>query len=226
MWLKNCEVDLDYHVRRVQVPPPGGRRELKQIIGEVASTPLDRGRPLWEFHFAEGMANHRFALIGKVRPPPWLTGWRPQISWLKPSNGTCRRKTNATMTRLAYCRRRPRCYERPSACAGEQVAALPGVIADTLAGFWRLRRRSRERGNQPDLARLLHAPPTFINHVVSPVRTFATATLSLAQVKETSKCLQITINDLVMAMAAGALRELLFRFLGRANWPISHSSTG
>ncbi|MGB8791638.1 MAG: wax ester/triacylglycerol synthase domain-containing protein, partial [Mycobacterium sp.] len=41
MWLENCEVDLDYHLRRVQVPAPGGRRELDHVIGEVASTPLD-----------------------------------------------------------------------------------------------------------------------------------------------------------------------------------------
>ena len=48
------------------VPSPGGRRELDQVIGQIASTPLDRGHPLWEFHFAEGMADDRFALIGKV----------------------------------------------------------------------------------------------------------------------------------------------------------------
>src|SRR5215472_871626 len=46
MWLENCAVDLDYHLRRVQVPAPGGRRELDRVIGEVASTPLDRSRPL------------------------------------------------------------------------------------------------------------------------------------------------------------------------------------
>src|SRR6201997_5720002 len=66
MGLENCPVDLDYHLHRVQVPSPGGRRELDQIIGQIASTPLDRTRPLWEFHFAEGMADNRFALIGKV----------------------------------------------------------------------------------------------------------------------------------------------------------------
>ncbi|MDT5139884.1 MAG: diacylglycerol O-acyltransferase / wax synthase [Mycobacterium sp.] len=66
MWLENCDVDLDYHVRRVQVPAPGGRRELDEVIGEIASTPLDRSHPLWEFYFAEGMAGRWFALIGKV----------------------------------------------------------------------------------------------------------------------------------------------------------------
>ena len=66
MWLEDCPVDLDYHLRRVQVPSPGGRRELDEVIGRIASTPLDRSHPLWEFHFAEGMADDRFALIGKV----------------------------------------------------------------------------------------------------------------------------------------------------------------
>lgn len=66
MWMQDCPVDLDYHLRRVSVPAPGGRRELDEVIGQIASTPLDRSRPLWEFHFAEGLADDRFALIGKV----------------------------------------------------------------------------------------------------------------------------------------------------------------
>lgn len=66
MWRENVDVDLDYHLRRVWVPSPGGRRELDEIIGEIASTPLDRSRPLWEIHFVEGMPDHRFAAIGKV----------------------------------------------------------------------------------------------------------------------------------------------------------------
>jgi len=60
MWLENCEVDLDYHLRRVQVPAPGGRRELDEVIGNIASTPLDRTRPLWEFHFAKGFLVSRY----------------------------------------------------------------------------------------------------------------------------------------------------------------------
>ncbi len=219
MWLEDCEVDLDYHLRRVQVPAPGGRRELDQIIGKVASTPLDRGRPLWEFHFAEGMADHRFAVIGKMHHA--LADGVASANLLarvmdldgpvqdeRDNDTTCVAPSTAQVLRAAG-RDRVR-----------QAAALPGVMSDALADLRRLRHRSRERGTHPDLARLLQAPPTFINHVVSPKRTFATSTLSLAQVKETSKHLQITINDVVMAMAAGALRELLLRYDGRADRPM------
>jgi diacylglycerol O-acyltransferase len=219
MWLENCEVDLDYHLRRVEVPAPGGRRELDQVIGDVASTPLDRSRPLWEFHFAEGIAGHRVALIGKMH------------------HALADGIASANLLVRAMDLEGPAQDERdvPASCAPpsarellraagrdhvQQVAALPGVISEALAGLRRLRRRSQERGDLPDLARMLHAPPTFINHMVSPARTFATATLSLAEVKETSKHLQITINDLVMATAAGALRELMLRYDATADQPI------
>ena len=90
----------------------------------------------------------------------------------------------------------------------------------TAAGISRLRRRCKERGEHPELARNFAPPPTFLNHVVSPVRRFATATLSLADVKQTAKLLGITINDLVLATVAGALRELLLRYDGRADSPL------
>jgi diacylglycerol O-acyltransferase len=102
----------------------------------------------------------------------------------------------------------------------EHVAELPKLVRDAARGFSRVRRRSRERGEHPDMAKIFNAPPTFLNHVVSPVRTFATAALSLADVKETAKALGVKFNDIVLAMAAGGLRELLLRYDGRADRPI------
>ena len=66
MWVQNADIDLDYHLRQARVPAPGGRRELDQLIGEIASTPLDRSRPLWEMYIAEGLAGNRIAIIHKV----------------------------------------------------------------------------------------------------------------------------------------------------------------
>ena len=53
MWRENVELDLGYHLRSVHVPQPGGRRELDTVIGEIASTPLDRAHPLWELYYAK-----------------------------------------------------------------------------------------------------------------------------------------------------------------------------
>jgi diacylglycerol O-acyltransferase len=101
-----------------------------------------------------------------------------------------------------------------------QIGELPGLIKDAATGFSRVRKRGRERGGHPDLAENFSAPPTFLNHVVSPVRWFGSATLSLAEVKQTAKALGVSLNDVVLATAAGALRELLLRYDGQASEPI------
>jgi len=219
MWLENCDVDPNYHLRRVQVPAPGGRRELDQIVGQIASSPLDRGRPLWEFHFAEGMADQKFALIGKIHHA--LADGVASANLLtramdpkEPLQVGCTNVTNyIPPPRAELLRAAGRDH-------AQQIAGLPGVIKDAVSGFRRMRRRSRQRVEQPDLAGPLQAPPTFINHIVSPARRLATATLSLPQIKETAKHLQITVNVVVLAIAAGALRELLLRYDGRADRPL------
>jgi diacylglycerol O-acyltransferase len=219
MWLEDCPVDLDYHLRRVQVPAPGGRRELDHVIGEIASTPLDRSRPLWEFHFAEGMADDRFALIGKVHHTL--------------ADGVASANLLARLMDLAGSAQDERddyvTSDPPS--KGQllweaqldhfrNMAALPRLISDAARGITRVRKQNKDRPDHPDMARMFQAPQTFLNHVVSPVRTFATATLSLAEVKETAKHLGVTFNDIVLAMAAGGLRELLLHYDGRADQPI------
>ncbi|OBG79270.1 MULTISPECIES: wax ester/triacylglycerol synthase family O-acyltransferase [unclassified Mycobacterium] len=219
MWMQNCAVDLDYHLRRVTVPAPGGRRELDAVIGDLAGTPLDRGRPLWEFHFAEGLAGHRSAIIGKIHHAlaDGIASANLLIRIMDVADAAPDERDNDTSCVPPSKAELLRAAGRDHVA---QLVALPGVLNDALAGARRLRRRARQRGEQPELARLLHAPPTFLNHVVAPARAFATATLSLAQVKQLSKHLRITINDVVMAMAAGALRELLLRYDGRADRPL------
>ncbi|MGV0794285.1 WS/DGAT/MGAT family O-acyltransferase [Mycolicibacterium sp. XJ1819] len=219
MWLEDCPVDLDYHLRRVEVPAPGGRRELDAVIGRIASTPLDRTRPLWEFHFAEGMADDRFALIGKVH--------HTLADGVASANLLARLMDLAGAADTDDAEYRP--CEPPSnaellrAAARDHVqhiAALPGLWKDTAGGIARVRRRAKNRSEQTDMAKLFRTPPTFLNHVVSPGRTFATASLSLAEVKGTAKHLGVTFNDIVLAMAAGGLRELLLRYDGRADRPL------
>src|SRR5690242_3639893 len=219
MWLEDCPVDLDYHLRRVRVPEPGGRRELDAVIGEIASTPLDRTRPLWEFHFAEGMADDRFALIGKVHHT--LADGVASANLLarlmdlagsahdeRDDHPTCEAPTTADLLRAA------------GRDHVQNIAALPRLTRDAVRGARRVMRKAREREDDEGMAKMLKTPPTFLNHVVSPVRTFATAALSLAEIKETAKHLGVTFNDIVLSMAAGGLRELLLRYDGQADRPI------
>jgi diacylglycerol O-acyltransferase len=219
MWLEDCDVDLDYHLRRIQVPAPGDRRELDAVIGNVASTPLDRSRPLWEFHFAEGLAGGRCALIGKIHHA--LADGVASVNLLAramdltdgPTDERDNDETGVSPTAAGLLRAAARDHVT-------QIAELPKLLSDATKGFSRVHRRTRERGAHPDLADAFDAPPTFLNHVVSPQRRFATVALRLADVKETATALGITINDLVLATAAGGLRQLLLSYDGDADRPI------
>ena len=220
MWMQDCPVDLDYHLRRVRVPAPGGRRELDEVIGQIASTPLDRSRPLWEFYFAEGLADDRFALIGKVHHT--LADGVASANLLARLMDLVDAPPDESDEPLQACEDPPArdLLWEAQRDHFQNIAELPGLISDIARGVVRLRRRSKERRKVTDLAKPFNAPPTFLNHVVSPVRTFATATLSLAEVKETARHLGVTFNDVVLAMAAGGLRELMLRYDGQADRPI------
>jgi diacylglycerol O-acyltransferase / wax synthase len=219
MWMQNCEIDLDYHVRRAVVAAPGGRRELDRLIGEIASVPLDRSKPLWEFHLAEGLADGRVALIGKVHHA--LADGVASANLLArlmalttaEAEQTEGHEASPPPSRTALLRAAGRDHLR-------LAKDLPSLVADMARGLARLRRSSQTLRAQPDMARVLNAPPTFLNHVVSPGRTFATAALSLADVKATARHLDVTFNDVILAMVAGGLRELLLRKDGRADRPI------
>lgn len=219
IWLENCDVDFDYHLRRVVVPGPGGRRELNQVVGDIASTPLDRRRPLWEFHFAEGLAGGRCALIIKVHHA--LADGVASANLLarvldldgstQDENPSYPTDPTPTAAELLWVAGRDHLH---------QIAKLPGVVKDAIGGAARLRRRSKERGDNPELASVFEVPSTFVNHTLSARRTFATATVPLTDVKQASKHLGITINDMILSMAAGALRELLVRYDGQAAVPL------
>ncbi|MDT5014471.1 MAG: diacylglycerol O-acyltransferase / wax synthase, partial [Mycobacterium sp.] len=219
MWAVNDDIDLAYHLHRARVPAPGGRRELDQLIGEIASTPLDRSRPLWQMHLAEGLADNRIAIIHKVHHvlADGMASANQMAQAMEPP-GPNSAIDDAEIADTARTRRS--LLKAASRDHVGLIRKLPRLMSETATGVSRVRRRSKERGAHPDLARNFAPPPSFINHVVTPGRRFATAPLALSDVKETAKYLGVTLNDIVLAMAAGALRRLLLRYDGRADSPL------
>jgi diacylglycerol O-acyltransferase len=217
MWLEHVDVDLNYHIRRCRVPAPGGRRELDQVIGEVASTPLDRGRPLWEAHVVEGMAGHRVAVIGKIH--------HALADGLASANLLARAVDSGGphSERDSYLTDPPVSSGQLLRAAGrdhlKQLRRLPGLVKDTATGVRQVRRNKPQLPGGYDEGKL-RPPATFMNHALSPQREFASTTVALAEVKQTSKKLGVSLNDLILAISTGALRELLLRYDGRANEPI------
>jgi diacylglycerol O-acyltransferase / wax synthase len=211
MWRENCEVDFDYHIRPWKLAAPGGRRELDEAIGQIASTPLDRAHALWEMYFVEGLAKDRIAVVVKIHhaladgvasanlmargmdlmPTPQRSSYTPD-----PAPTGRQLMASAFVDHLRH------------------IARIPATIRYTAQGVRRVRRSSRKLS--PQLTMPFTPPPSFMNHRLTPERRFATATLALADVKETGKKLDATINDMVLAMSSGALRTLLLRYDGTA----------
>jgi WS/DGAT/MGAT family acyltransferase len=211
MWRENCEVDFEYHIRPWRLPAPGGRRELDEAIGQIASTPLDRAHPLWEMYFVEGLADDRIAVVLKIHhaladgvasanlmahgmdlmPTPQLSSYTPDPA-----------PTKRELINTAFVDHM------------RHIKRIPATIRYTAQGIGRVRRSSRKLS--PELTMPFTPPPTFMNHMLTPERRFATATLALADVKETGKKLGATINDMVLALSSGALHQLLLRYDGKA----------
>ncbi|MDA8341672.1 MAG: wax ester/triacylglycerol synthase family O-acyltransferase, partial [Actinomycetota bacterium] len=202
--------DLDYHVRRSALPRPGGRSELAGAVAEIVERPLDRTRPLWEFHVLEGVEGGRFALVTKVHhaiidgvsgaellaaffdltphpgPQPVDAGdWTPP-----PVPG------ELGMVRDAL---------------GDLPARLEGVVRATT-GTVRLARRLSGRNRQVDGTlppSPFDAPRTSLNGSISPHRRVAFAEIPLAAVDEVRAALGGSVNDVVLAAVGGGLRRLL-----------------
>ena len=211
MWRENCEVDFTYHVRPWQVAAPGGRRELDEAIGKIASTPLDRAHPLWEMYFVEGLTDDRIAVVLKIHhaladgvaSANLMAHGMDQMP--SPQSGSYTPDPAPTKREL---------MSTAFADHMRHIKRIPATVAYTAQGVRRVRRSSRKLS--PELTMPFTPPPTFMNHMLDSERRFATATLAFADVRETGKKLGATINDMVLAMSSGALRSLQLRYDGKA----------
>ena len=216
MWRENCEVDLDYHVRSCRVDSPGGRRQLDEVVGRIASTALDRSKPLWEMYFIEGLANGRIAVLGKIHHAlaDGVASANLLARGMDPRTGSSDRDSYA-------CEPPPTKGELVRSAVADhmrQIGRLPGVMRYTAQGVQRVRKSSKKLS--PELTRPFTPPPSFMNHRVDAQRKFATASLALADVKATAKHLGVTINDMVLAISSGALRKLSLKYDGHADHPL------
>lgn len=210
-WTYDKEIDLEYHVRRTVLPRPGRIRELLKYVSANHGALLDRYRPMWEVHLIEGLADGRVAMYTKIHHS-LVDG----VSALKLLQKTLDTDPEARNGRApwdpALFARKPK---EPSDGSGSQhvvgqVLGGGAKIAGELAGLAPAGARLGLRAvRDRNLILPLQAPRTMFNVPIGGARRFAADQWSANRLREVAAGLDITINDVVMAMCAGALRSYL-----------------
>jgi diacylglycerol O-acyltransferase / wax synthase len=211
-------VELDYHVRRASLPAPGGRAELEALVADLAARPLDRSRPLWEFHVVEGLAEGRTALVAKIHHAiiDGVSGAELVAAFFdlspEPDRPTVTALRPGTVTQAPA-------VGRQGADLRDVVAAVPGqveALARAVLGLsGRVRTGSADgQGEAGGLSRreapgFFDAPRTSFNRAISSHRRVVFGNIPLAEVQRIRGVLGGSTNDVVLCLVAGGLRRLL-----------------
>ncbi|WP_280346810.1 WS/DGAT/MGAT family O-acyltransferase [Nocardia neocaledoniensis] len=198
-WTQDAEVDLDYHVKRSALPAPGRIGQLLDHASTLHSALLDRHRPLWEMHFVEGLADGRFALYSKMH--------HALIDGVSAQRLLRRTLTTEPANEPMPPWNLPR-KERaraPRTGRGGLLGGLAAASSSTAA----LMKAARTGLLQQQLTLPFEAPRTLFNVPIGGARTCAVRSWPMDRIKQVKKATGTTVNDVVLAMSAGALRAYL-----------------
>jgi len=205
-WEQDHDFELDYHLRHSALPRPGRVRELLALVSRLHGTLVDRTRPLWELHLIEGLADGRVALYAKMHHAMM--------------DGVAAMRLLQTVLSQDPDERRPPLWaqDRPSRPRRDVHPETHGIVDRVLAAGAEIvpgiRSGLRElvRAAEPESAEAqpFHAPPTMFNVRISGSRRFAAQSYALARFKNAAKAAGgATVNDVTLAVCAGALRRYL-----------------
>ena len=207
-WVDAPDLDLDYHVQRVTLPSPGGRRELAEAISSIASVGLARDRPLWQVWFVEGLAHGQVAYITKVHHS--LADGVASERLL--SAAFADRREHTPMGPIESLRAEPvpgrfRLLALGLVDALRMFIGLPRLLLRTAGVARRARAHARVRSH-PGVGPF-KGPHTRFDEPLTSHRWLAYETFDLAAIKRVSHAFEASVNDVLLAMAAGALRSYL-----------------
>jgi diacylglycerol O-acyltransferase / wax synthase len=215
-WVDDPHLNLRYHVRATALPSPGSERQLKDLAGRVFSQQLDRDKPLWEIWLVDGVEDDRFALLAKTHhalvdgisgmdivsvlfdtSPEPAAPTDPGDRWLpRPMPSSVQLLAEALLER----------------------ATIPAEVARSARALLRGPRRVLERVRDGAVgvgamawAGINAAPATPYNKPIGPHRRFTWVRANLRDIKAIKDSLGGTVNDVVLAIVAGALGKHLRR---------------
>jgi WS/DGAT/MGAT family acyltransferase len=204
VWVTEPDVDLSFHVRRVGCPAPGGMHEFCEIASDIASRQLDRSRPLWEVWVVEGLEEGKVGFVSKIHHT--VADGVAAASLLgsiagaidTPSPVEARPETLPSRRRLFVDALRDLLRE---------LAGLPKLLRRTVRSLAELRRRRHTGDVTSPLP--FSTPNLSFNGPLSSHRLFTMTSLGLDDAKMVKNTFSTTLNDVVLAVTAGALRRYL-----------------
>ncbi len=213
-WIEDQGIDLDYHVRHSALPRPGGERDLGILVSRLHSYPLDFTRPLWECHFIEGLQGNRFAVYFKMHHS--LIDGVSGMRLLQKMLSTDRHARNMPAPWAGAPQDHPRRAGRAaeSGPTTDPLGAAAAFIADQLESLGHVGPALGEivsaRWREGDtLVGPFCAPASILNGRITAQRRFATRSFALDDLRRLAKAAEATLNDIVLAICAGALRRFL-----------------
>jgi len=232
-WADDPDFDLDFHVRETALPAPGDDRQLAETVSRLFGRQLDRGRPLWELYVIHGLPEGRVAILTKIHHSvvDGISGNEIMATLLDPEpsgrviepppRGGAEPREPIPTDRAMLVRglrgipRQPARALRtlPSTLAGftdlPGANALPGI--PTLSHVYSRARRALGSDESAGVLEVTTARPprTPFNGPISAHRRFAFGSLSLDSVRAIRREFGTTVNDVVVSICAGAVREWL-----------------
>ncbi|MAL97900.1 WS/DGAT/MGAT family O-acyltransferase [Hydrocarboniclastica marina] len=210
-WVHDDLFDLEHHFSHEALPRPGRIRELLGLVSAHHSHLMDRERPLWECHLIEGLDNRRFAYYIKAHHSfvDGISAMRlaqdclstdparrdlPPI-WAQPSKRSSGGSGLGALDVIGS-------LSHLISQTGRQLGTIPTVARELLRTVYRASRHPRYHS-------LFHAPQSPLNQSITGSRRFAAQSYSLDRIRAVGKACNATINDIILAMCGGALRDYL-----------------
>jgi diacylglycerol O-acyltransferase len=217
-WVDDPNFDIDLHINRLKLPDPANWKTLREMTSSIFSSPLDLRRPLWSIDFIEGLdevsqvPKGSIAIVSKIHHV-MIDGSSGVgiMSILFDKNEEDKNKKPSP----------PKPYE-PEPLPDEinllikstygffkNPLKVPKLIGETAYSFLKVKMNSQLKVKKTSLKSTYSTPKTIFNESVSPKRTWGTAILSFDRVNALRKIMDVSVNDLILAICAGAIRRYL-----------------
>ena len=207
-WVDDDGIDLEHQIRHSALPRPGRVRELLALTSRLHSSLLDRHHPLWETHLIEGLEDGRFAVYSKMHHS-LIDG----VSALRLLERTLSTDPDARDVPMPFSNRVARRPRRDGgddgSLASKVVNAGVSAVTDAVGLTPRLLKLAMDSFGDGGAVVPGQAPRSMLNVPITGSRRFAADWWDLARMKAVGKAADATLNDVVLAMSAGALRQYM-----------------